>query len=55
LFSNVYTETFHAPSLGDVFSWDGKTSSGEDVKAGYYFVKVTAGSLTSVDKLIMMK
>jgi len=38
-----------------VIYWDGKTSSGEDVKTGYYFVKVTAGSLTSVDKLIMMK
>ena len=35
--------------------WDGKSNSGEDVKAGYYIVKVTAGSLNSVDKLILMK
>ncbi len=52
----VYMETGKTYSNGSqVIYWDGKSSSGEDVKAGYYFVKVTAGSLTSVDKLIMMK
>ncbi|RLD92943.1 MAG: hypothetical protein DRJ29_10390 [Bacteroidetes bacterium] len=52
----VYMETGKTYSNGSqVIYWDGKSSSGEDVKAGYYFVKVTAGSLTSVDKLILMK
>lgn len=52
----VYMESGKTYSNGSqVIDWNGKTNSGEDVKAGYYFIKVTAGSLTSVDKLIMMK
>jgi len=35
--------------------WDGKTNSGEEVNSGYYFVKVSAGTLSSVDKLVLIK
>jgi hypothetical protein len=52
----VYAEWGKTYAQGKVeIYWDGKSSSGEEVKAGYYFVKVTAGSLTSVDKLVLMK
>jgi flagellar hook assembly protein FlgD len=43
------------PQGNQVIYWDGKSNTGENVNSGYYFVKISAGSLTSVDKLILMK
>ncbi|MEN8202099.1 MAG: FlgD immunoglobulin-like domain containing protein, partial [Bacteroidota bacterium] len=43
------------PQGNQVINWDGKSNSGEDVKPGYYFIKVSAGSLTSVEKIVLMK
>jgi len=51
----VYAESGRAYSQGyQVINWNGKSNNGEDVKSGYYFIKVTAGSLTSINKLILM-
>jgi len=43
------------PQGSHVIFWDGKSNTGEDVNPGYYFIKVAAGSLVSVDKLVLMK
>ena len=43
------------PQGQHVIHWDGKSISGSDVKPGYYFVKVSAGSLISIDKLVLMQ
>ncbi len=52
----VYAEWGKTYAQGNLeIYWDGKSTAGEEVKAGYYFVKVTAGSLTSVDKLVLVK
>ena len=52
----VFAEYGKTYSQGNqVIHWDGKSNSGEDVKSGYYFIKVSAGSLNSVDKLVLMK
>ena len=42
------------PAGNHLFYWDG-TNSGVSVNAGYYFVKVTAGTQTTVKKLVLMK
>ncbi len=52
----VYAESGKVYSQGiHVLSWDGKSNTGESVNSGYYLIKVSAGSLISVDKLILMK
>lgn len=52
----IYLESGRTYASGSqVIHWDGKSSSGEEVKDGYYFVKVKAGSLVSVDKLVILK
>jgi len=52
----VYAESDKAYSQGrQVINWDGKSSAGAEVESGYYFIKVSAGALTSVDKLVIMK
>ena len=38
-----------------VIHWDGKSNNGSDIKPGYYFIKISSGGLTSVDKLILMR
>jgi flagellar hook assembly protein FlgD len=43
------------PQGDNVIQWDGKSSSGEDVQSGYYFVKISTGNHISVDKLILMR
>lgn len=43
------------PQGNQVIYWDGKSNTGQNVIPGYYFVKISAGSLTSVDKLVLMK
>jgi len=42
------------PAGNHLFYWDG-TNSGGSVNTGYYFVKVTAGTQTTVKKLVLMK
>jgi len=52
----VYAESGKTYSQGSQeIYWDGKSNSGEEVKSGYYFIKVSAGTLSSVDKLVLMK
>lgn len=52
----VYVLTGKDLPQGDqVIYWDGKSNTGENVKPGYYFIKVSAGNLTSVDKLVLMQ
>ncbi len=52
----IYSELGRPYSQGSqVIHWDGKNSSGEDVQSGYYFVKISAGSYVSIDKLLMMR
>jgi hypothetical protein len=52
----VYAQSGKTYSQGyQQITWDGKGNNGELVENGYYFVKLSAGSLTSVDKLILMK
>lgn len=43
------------PQGSQVIYWDGKSNNGAEITSGYYFVRVSAGSKTSVDKLVMMK
>ncbi len=43
------------PQGTQVIYWDGKSNNGSDISSGYYFVKVSAGSMTSVDKLVLIK
>ncbi len=38
-----------------VIHWDGKSNTGEEIESGYYFIKVSAGSLTSVEKIVLMR
>jgi flagellar hook assembly protein FlgD len=47
--SKVYPQGNH------VIQWDGKSNTGNAIESGYYFVKVSAGSKTLVDKLVLMK
>ncbi|MEN8229830.1 MAG: FlgD immunoglobulin-like domain containing protein [Bacteroidota bacterium] len=35
--------------------WDGRSNNGSEVNPGYYFIKVSSGALTAVDKLVLMK
>ncbi len=51
----VYTMSeVNLPNGTIAVDWDGRSNTGMDVKAGYYFVKVTAGTLTSVQKVVIM-
>ena len=52
----VYSEwgKTYAQGTQEIY-WDGKNNAGEDVTSGYYIVKVSAGSLSSVDKIVVMK
>jgi hypothetical protein len=52
----IYTETGKTyPQGNQVIYWDGKSNSGEDIESGYYFVKISAGNLSSVEKLLLMR
>ena len=42
------------PSGVHLIHWDGTSNTGAFVKSGYYFVKVRAGNLTSVQKVVLM-
>ncbi|MEA3478235.1 MAG: T9SS type A sorting domain-containing protein [Bacteroidota bacterium] len=51
----VYAEeNIYKPAGDQVIRWDGTSNTRQDVKAGYYFVQVSAGNITSVVKLVMM-
>ncbi len=38
-----------------VIFWDGKSNNGADIQPGYYFIKVSAGNLTAVEKIVLMR
>lgn len=43
------------PAGSQLIQWNGTSNTGAEMVSGYYFVKLTAGNLTSVQKLVMMK
>jgi hypothetical protein len=43
------------PAGSQLIQWNGTSNTGASMESGYYFVKLTAGNLTSVQKLVMMK
>jgi hypothetical protein len=43
------------PAGSQLIQWNSKSNTGAAMESGYYFVKLTAGNLTSVQKLVMMK
>ncbi len=51
----VYSLNSGYPQGSQVIYWDGKSNNGSEITSGYYFIRVSTGSLTSVDKLVMMK
>ncbi|NOX47035.1 MAG: T9SS type A sorting domain-containing protein [Chlorobi bacterium] len=52
----VYSRTNDNRSSGNqIILWDGNSNTGVDVSSGYYFVKVSAGNQSSVQKLVLMK
>jgi len=51
----VYSENMNKPAGRTVVTWNGTSNSGVDVNAGIYFVKVEAGNLSSMEKLILAK
>lgn len=42
------------PAGTSVIEWNGRSNAGNKVKPGYYYVRVSSGSTTSVDKMIML-
>jgi hypothetical protein len=52
----VYSLTDGQRSAGNqIISWNGTSNTGVNVQSGYYFVKVSAGNQSSVQKLVLMK
>jgi len=45
----------NVPSGSMAIDWNGASNTGMDIQAGYYFVSVTVGTLTSVEKVVIMK
>jgi len=43
------------PAGSQLIQWDGRSNTGANMASGYYFVRLNAGNLTSVQKLVMMK
>jgi hypothetical protein len=43
------------PAGSQLIQWNGTSNTGAEMVSGYYFVKLTDGNLTSVQKLVMMK
>lgn len=43
------------PEGTQVIYWDGKSNNGSEIKSGYYFIKVSVGTISSVDKLVLVK
>ncbi len=48
-------EDINSPSGNYMVSWDGMSNSGDALDAGYYFVKISVGNLTSTKKLVLIK
>lgn len=51
----VYSINENKSAGAHTISWNGQSNTGADIKSGYYFVKLTAGNLSSVEKLVMIK
>ncbi|MCK4853438.1 MAG: T9SS type A sorting domain-containing protein [Bacteroidales bacterium] len=43
------------PAGSQLIQWNGTSNTGAKMESGYYFVKLTAGNLSSVQKLVMMR
>ena len=51
----VYKTQKEFTSGDQVVRWDGDSNTGTKVISGYYFVKVTSGNLSSIQKLVLVK
>jgi len=51
----VYSINENKSAGAQTISWNGQSNTGAVIKAGYYFVKVSAGNLSSVEKLVLIK
>ncbi|MCD4731911.1 MAG: T9SS type A sorting domain-containing protein [Bacteroidales bacterium] len=52
----VYSLMDEDKSAGNqTIPWNGQSNTSADVKPGYYFVKISAGNLSSVQKLVLIK
>lgn len=47
-------EDISNPSGSYLITWDGTSNTGTELRAGYYFIKISSGTLTSTKKLVMM-
>jgi flagellar hook assembly protein FlgD len=39
----------------NVVTWDGRDNGGDEVSSGVYFYRLTAGSFSATEKMVMMK
>ncbi len=51
----VYSINENRSAGAQTISWNGQSNTGADIKSGYYFVKISAGNLSSVEKLLLIK
>jgi len=51
----VYTMEEEFETGINTVRWDSQSNTGNEVISGYYFIKVTAGSLSSIQKLVLVK
>lgn len=43
------------PSGSQFIQWDGTSNTGAMIQSGYYFIKISAGNVSSVKKMVIMK
>lgn len=52
----IYTEAAQYRSAGDqMLHWNGSSNTGMNVSSGCYFIKITAGIVSSAQKLVLLK
>lgn len=51
----IYTINEERSAGPQSISWNGRSNTGADIQPGYYFVKVSSGNLTTVEKLVLIK
>lgn len=51
----VYTMNEERSAGPQSISWNGQSNTGAQIQPGYYFVKVSSGNLSTVEKLVLIK